>query len=372
MFESQLCFSASSSADEGSFKLLELPAELCKIFESSLEAPEPVSFTVKGQSGDDAVLCTRDRTYALRSVALSNTLLVVTPAPYGEVPDVDNALVIHDQINEILELTPIVPKLHKLSTLLKGKEYGQDHEDEDMEADDGTKRVSYAQLREAIQASDAELDSGLKGKRILDINGDLRPIAPSYLSHIIELILNTLVSHSIDSAAASVEKLSSALADNHEIPRTVSTQIMSWFGEIEDGRWQMDAESIVKEAGLSVLRPHQTNPITVRDLTEAWKEMVGDTFASIVSLDLLSGNYLMNGDLDTLTYFPAASLPVDPAPRFADLFLVRSRWKSEDIAPFLSDIAVNSKERDKLLLKYARATTDSTGIWYTSRTQYGG
>ena len=121
----------------------------------------------------------------MRSVALSNTLLVVTPAPYGDLPD--DALIIHDQVNEILELTPVVPKLHKLSALLKGKEYAQDHEDEDMEDDatevcqlyssgepvadsDAGKKTSYTQLRETVQASDAELERGLREKRILDIN----------------------------------------------------------------------------------------------------------------------------------------------------------------------------------------------------------
>lgn len=63
---------------------------------------------------------------------------------------------------------------------------------------------------------------------------------------------------------------------------------------------------------------------------------------------------------------------MDPAQRFADLFLARARWKGDDIAPFLGEIAVNSKERDRLLLKYCRAITDTQGIWYTSRMQYSG
>jgi len=60
-------------------------------------------------------------------------------------------------------------------------------------------------------------------------------------------------------------------------------------------------------------------------------------------------------------------LPIDPATRFTDLFLTRARWKAEDIVPYLSDITVDTKELDKLLLKYARALTDKDGIWYTAR-----
>ena len=91
------------------------------------------------------------------------------------------------------------------------------------------------------------------------------------------------------------------------------------------------------------------------------------------SLSFTQGFYLASAsDADLLSFFPASALPVDAAHRFVDLFLTRSRWKADDISPFLADIAIDSKERDKLLLKYARATTDAQGIWYTARAQFNG
>jgi len=190
------------------------------------------------------------------------------------------------------------------------------------------------------------------------------------------LILNLLVSLSMNHASASVEDLCSALADNYEVSRVVSTQIMSWFGEMADGKWRMDVDSIVKEAGLGILRNHRHEPIKKDQLLAQWKTQVGDTFESIVSLNLLAGNYIeeesQGMDETFLKYFPASALPVDPAARFSDLFLTRSKWKVEEISPFLSDIAVNSKERDKLLLKFCRAVTDAQGIRYTARAQYNG
>ena len=93
-------------------------------------------------------------------------------------------------------------------------------------------------------------------------------------------------------------------------------------------------------------------------------------------LSCSQGNYIETESLGvqetSIKYFPASILPVDPAARFSDLFLTRSKWKVEDLSPFLSDIAVNSKERDKLLLKYCRAVNDSNGIRYTARAQYNG
>jgi sister chromatid cohesion protein DCC1 len=60
-------------------------------------------------------------------------------------------------------------------------------------------------------------------------------------------------------------------------------------------------------------------------------------------------------------------LPTDPAMQFADLFLTCKHWKAEDIKPYLSDIVVDTKDLDKLLLKYARALTDKDGSWNTAR-----
>ena len=146
-----------------------------------------------------------------------------------------------------------------------------------------------------------------------------------------------------------------------------------------------------KDTCINVGYPLQNDPVPEDEFMAKWNTAVGDTFASSVSLQLLTvsttifghcssvvhilstcqGNYLCESSpfssSTVLSYFPCAELPVDPAARFSDLFLTRPRWKSDDIVPFLSDIAVDRKDRDKLLLRYARALTDNDGLWYTAR-----
>ena len=69
-----------------------------------------------------------------------------------------------------------------------------------------------------------------------------------------------------------------------------------------------------------------------------------------------------------LTYFPLSSLPASPQQLFSDLFLTRTRWRAEDIEPFLAGVARGRGELEKLLVKYARATvTEGGGVWYTAR-----
>lgn len=69
----------------------------------------------------------------MRSIGLSNTLLVVTPVPDDCASQfTDDAVVIRDQLKEIIELTPSVPKLHKLSSrVLKDRQYDESFEEDD-------------------------------------------------------------------------------------------------------------------------------------------------------------------------------------------------------------------------------------------------
>lgn len=98
------------------------------------------SFSIKGNSEDDAVLCTANKTYTIRSVVLSNSVLVATA---GEKHDLPPTVVVRDQLNEVLELVPSIPRLHKLDTLLRGKEYDErSEEDDDLYADGPTGSVS--------------------------------------------------------------------------------------------------------------------------------------------------------------------------------------------------------------------------------------
>ncbi|KAF8558056.1 hypothetical protein OG21DRAFT_1504749 [Imleria badia] len=366
MSQLELRFSPSTEQDAGAFRLIELPPELCQLIDAAVETkPSRPILSIKGHPTEDAVVCTADKTYTLRSVVLSNTVLVVTPSR----TDPDGTVHVRDQLHEVLEVVPSVPRLHKLAVLLRGMEY--DEGDEDRRA--SLPRYSYEQAREEIQASEAQLNVGLRERRILVLDGYLRPIAPAHLNTILELFLNYLVSLSLSHDAAPVDDLVSALADDHDVPREVSSQVMSWFGQVGEGTWKMDVKAVVAEIGLGILRHHKHEPILETEFMTKWKNAVGDAFESAVSLQLLSGNYLRNpSDISgaTLSYLAASTLPTDPAACFAELFLTRPRWKSDEIEPFLSDVAVNSKERDRLLLKYARAMTTPEGTWYTARVGY--
>ena len=120
----RLAFTPTSTKDSGNFRLLELPPELFKSIESH-NNNSPLTWSIKGNPAEDAVLCTDDKTYSIRSVSLSNSVLVVAP---GEAQD---QVVIRDTSHELLQVTPILPRVHRLVGLLRGREYDEGREDLD-------------------------------------------------------------------------------------------------------------------------------------------------------------------------------------------------------------------------------------------------
>ena len=121
--------------------------------------PRP-SLMIKGGPEDEAVLCTSGKTYNIRSVTLSNSVLLVSPSPH-DMDGSENQVVIQDSLNELLELVPAVPKLHRMNVLLKEHEWEEGHEEEEEEGfravSTGDKFYAYlARLIEIIPQGNAE------------------------------------------------------------------------------------------------------------------------------------------------------------------------------------------------------------------------
>ncbi|KAH8119272.1 sister chromatid cohesion protein Dcc1 [Phellopilus nigrolimitatus] len=362
MSDLSLHFSDPNGGETGQYRLMELPQELVTLVQNDAHQ----QFTIRGREGDDAVLCTAHKTYNIRAITISNTFYILTPPNDQEPGDA----VIRDSVKQILELSPSIPKLHRLRGLLRGYEYDEDT------VEDRERRM-LVDIKSEIQASDAELEASLKDGHILVLGEELRPMTPSYLNTVLELLINTLVSSSFSPEAAPASDIAESLECDHEVPQNVSLQVMSWFGDLtldspHEKTWRVTIVNVVRQLGIGILSAHRNTPVDEDEFLTKWRTVVGDSFENRVDLSLLLGNFITSrqssSSKPTLTYFPSSELPVLPAERFSDLFLLQTRWRAADIAPFLSDIAIDNKERDKLLMKYARSTTDKEGVvWYTTR-----
>ena len=101
--------------------------------------------------------------------------------------------------------------------------------------------------------------------------------------------------------------------------------------------------------------------------------MHADTFTRLSSSHRSQGNFIHRDirappEQGELIYLPRSSLPADPGARFNDIFLVKPTWRLDEIIPYVDDLAVDAKARDRLILKWCRTTTDSQGVaWLTIR-----
>ncbi|KIM31341.1 hypothetical protein M408DRAFT_15130 [Serendipita vermifera MAFF 305830] len=360
------------------YRLLELPPDLCKLIES---ASSGVRLEIKGREGDDAVLCTENKTYALRSVNVSNSLHVTTGPEDSLGSGPGNSIFLNEGIHEIMEIVPTVPKLDRLRGILRGSEYGEEEWDNDMRneesLDQEQRRYSRAELAQIIQASDVEFSNALKSSHILELDGIMRPLPLEQLSKILVYVFTSLISYGLPRKQIPASRLADILETEHEVPSAVTKQVMNWFGSVSDGIWDMDEIQSVRHVGLGLLRPHMHTPIGEDVLLTQWKTAVGDAFAHHVKLSLLRGEYLIQPNTvgrdqsPDVVYFSRSRLPIEPLQRFNELFLTRTRWKEVEMVAFLEDIAVDKKDCDRLLIKYARRSAEKDGtVYYTARAGY--
>ncbi|KEP54434.1 sister chromatid cohesion protein DCC1 [Rhizoctonia solani 123E] len=373
--------------------LVELPPDIVELAKQG-----QANLSIRGRPDDEAVLCTQSKTYAIRSVALSNSVLIMSNAgpdskPCDSAiellePGETNTLVISGEVSEILELIPTVPRLESLLQHLRGCEWNDDESDEETYESNVNdplrrRRMTLDELRNIVQASDSELEEGLRKARILNLAGTLRPLPTSSLTEILVTLLLTIASTGLPRPPKPIPllKLMQNIEDEFQVNPDVMEHIASWYGVItgkgDKRMWEADIKAIIGEIGVGILRRSE-DAVEEVEFMERWKEQVGDMFTEHIDITLLDGNYLSTPVLhtkygepsNTLLYYPRSALPTDAAQRFQALFLTRAKWKVEDIGVYLEDIAVDKKERDRLMLKYTRQLTEPDGVWATARVRY--
>lgn len=124
---------APATSSQVSYSLVALPPALAKaVNERDSGGGILASLTIKGQPTDEAVLCTSDTTYNIRAVQSSNSILIceastsVAASSKGKGKEAEVKTTLH----QTLELDLTIPKLDRISELLKGQEWNPDEAEE--------------------------------------------------------------------------------------------------------------------------------------------------------------------------------------------------------------------------------------------------
>ncbi|EOA98078.1 Sister chromatid cohesion protein DCC1, partial [Anas platyrhynchos] len=306
------------------------------------------SLVIRGEKDEQAVLCSKDKTYDMKIADTSNMLLFVPGCKTPEELNADEASgsVIHSQIagfsNNYWELRRCRPKLKKLRKLLMEDPYeGPDS------GKDQTSAVSHyttEDLLSVVQASEEEIMHQLE---VLDAckiegNGNIqRQMQVLKLFFFFFPPCREMIEHILLSYGRKYTD------DAGEV----------YFEMREDKICRAIAQMLLQNAV----------KFNLAEFQEVWQQSVPEGMTT--RLDQLKGLALVdkNSRPETIFLLKVEDLPEDNQERFNSLFSVREKWTEEDITPYIQDLCSEKQTVGALLTKYARSSMQNGVKVYNSR-----
>ncbi|WOK96497.1 sister chromatid cohesion protein DCC1 [Canna indica] len=331
--------------------------------------------TIRGQTNEEAVLCTPSATYAMKSVGTSNSVFLIPPGKPILVSVNDtcsdnkaNPSAVTEEVSSIIkvastnmELVLVAPSLDKLKSLLHERPYKL-NEDLEVESRGNVGLYRWHDLLEQIQASEQELKDGLKLFSAVEIDGFWRVIDGKTMDEILSMVLNNSILQGWPLNALKEDEVVSVL-ETDGYPQKIILHCLETFGimvEGSDGKlWSLDEKKVCLHFALVALGGGM---MKLDIFLQKWKHSVPSGMQA--DLKMLEGEVLYEklGFETWIHAFRASALPSSPAMRFAALFRERSKWEWKDLEPYIRDLRVPGLSLEGLLIKYTRRTQPSADV----------
>ncbi|XP_073925227.1 sister chromatid cohesion protein DCC1 isoform X2 [Castor canadensis] len=341
----------ANGAAAGDFCLLELEPALCQ----QLEAGH--SLVIRGDKDEQAVLCSKDKTYDLKIADTSNMLLFI---PGCKTPDQlkmeeTQSNIIHTEIfgfsNNYWELRRCRPKLKKLKKLLMQNTY--EGPDSQKEEDSTHSKYTTEDLLDQIQASEEEIMTQLQVLNACEIGGYWRILEFDY-----EMKLLNHVTQLVDSESWSFSKvpLNICLQELGPLePEEMIEHCLKCYGKkyIDEGEvyFELNADKICRATAQMLLQ--NAVKFNLAEFQEVWQQSVPEGMITrLDQLKVLSENIIQNSIQVLRT-----SLEIGRG----------EKWTEEDIAPYIQDLCGEKQTIGALLTKYSRSSMQNGVKVYNSR-----
>ncbi|KAK9794336.1 hypothetical protein WJX73_004181 [Symbiochloris irregularis] len=363
---------------------------LLEVDDKLLEEITDITVTIKGERDGEAVLCTQDKTYALKQVETTNTVLLVegraegnsqAPTPAKGAGPNNNGLLSQIQQNakadanekvtavalcaSHLELQQTAPQFAPVHKMLQAHAYGREDESEHMDADgdadmaEGRSREppSFQDLLDDCQASSSELQEELDRCGAVQLDGLWRAMDGEYVAMLTDMLLLTVQQHGWSLTDVPEAGMCEALgADGYDgrLVRHCLSRLGKPCSSTEEPAWHLGNEQVCMHVARKLLKGQSRWALS--EFEERWVEELPQEMQPHVSMlkaevltETLSGEHI-------LKYFPESRLSKIPEQRFAQLFQARARWKLDDLEPFLQGLQAPGQSIESLLLRHARGS----------------
>jgi len=341
-----LCFKNRLMGEE--FKLLEVSSDIANSIE------EGDTLIVRGEEGDNSVICSQNKTYDIKEAETSNSVLLVDRLSFPDQIDCnDDRKLCRDSVlgvfHKYLELSEIRPKLWKLRKLL--------NKDPLCEESLKNNPTGYAteQLLDVVQASIKELKDGLKDLETVQYNGMWFILDQDYQMKILSFILRYFDENSWKLDCVQKAETVKELSDL--VPAELVGQVFDIYCNQMTGgsndEFSVDRDRVCRFYGDFLLAANTGYQLP--EFLEMWQKAVPDGIKTEISQ--LSGLILIDDSRDPqiIKRFSERDLPIDIAERLNVLFNAREKWTLDEITPFVNSLTTNKLNVNALLTKYARA-----------------
>lgn len=343
-----------------SYRLLQLTPELLKALESNenqlkLKAPE--------ENGGLLVVCTNEKTFKLRQMNQTNTLLAMKTRLVDDDGDritdkmsaVAKPLVAFGSIPYFLEPVEIsgelqVSKIPKYLGNLK------------VENNELKIRESVESLKSRSAISDEEFWKTWYYHGGTEIDGVACIIDTRVIKTLLDEILAAIVAEGLSFEQFELEQVYKGLnyEETDDEPMHVINSILLKFCTFKDDiYYSINRQDIVNWIGIHTLREHAIHkPMPLDEFFTEWRRAIPVINSEDWILDLtkLTGNYVCP-DNSTIRHLTLQQLPDNAKARFQQLFNIKGRWELDEMVPFIDDLRSKTVKLGSFVMKYARKKT---------------
>jgi len=319
--------------------------------------------TIRGEDAENAVICSKDRTYDIKEAETSNSLMFLDKIVFPDSIDKTSSerslgwSEVGGVFHKYLEIIEIRPKLRKIKETLSQNLYNEDTRR------DNKKGMTNNELLDIIQASEEELLKGLKQYECVQVDGMWFILDQDYQMMVLSRILKFFDENSWKLDCVHKKETVSTLSS------LVSDQVLDQVFDIycdpmeggEEDEFSVNKEKVSRFFGDFLLAT--ISGYVLEEFLEMWQKAVPDGIKT--DLDHLSGLVLVDRDQSppVIKRFTEDSLPVNIQDRLNVLFNARERWTLTEISPFVEPLTTNKLNVNALLTKYARPLNIS-GVKY--------
>ncbi|XP_072756652.1 sister chromatid cohesion protein DCC1 isoform X2 [Anoplolepis gracilipes] len=316
--------------------------EVDKHIWEGLNEGDTVSF--RGNKRDDAILCTKTRTYEIKEAEISNSWLLIPNLKLSKATsteEVTERTVERRNIKKIFtsyyEVKETKPNLANLSTLLNLSSFnGLEYES----VIDPKTLYSWERLQSELQASDYELKQALTDFLIADIDGYLRLISFDIEARSLNLMLDYFGEQTWELDEVDKENTFECLEEL--IYEPVFNAIFERYTEIST-KTKSDNSPLYKyderKCCVTIAKILlAASPVTeYKEFMETWN--IGTPEKMRPKEEYLCGSALVTYNASKMqrevVSCPEADLPNNIHDRLNELFQIKVKWTVEEITPYI-------------------------------------